>query len=1804
MECQVRKLFLSLLFILGLLFCTTAVASTYVNGPQTGIWDLAGSPYILTGDISVDTGMSLVIEPNVQIQNSSDYDINIYGNFSANSANFTSGGIGIFVLQNGNADLLNCTFPGVVIDYETGSTGTITNCHIISTLYIRSPAVSVTNGCNVSNIHLYGGATIANNTVGTIYQYNGSPTITGNTIETIYLYSGLPTIAGNTINDKTPLQIWDPDIDTTGISGNTYIAANPYTFITGNLNSDKILGTIDTLNRYKTVMPTYEYPLGKIIIEENATLTISPGIIMGMTDIDDWWGSWSVLDIDIFGILSASNVTFCGPININVYEGGAGNFTDCEMYWLLAWPPESTGSDNTTLESSNEAKLNQVIVYAPPPSATISYLSNSSGSLNNCILRLYGQLYIGSSATVSLLYNDFSSVNIESSATISLLYNDFSSGDLSVSGDPVATICAENNWWGTINTAEIEDKITHHEDDANRPWVDFIPYLLDWPPGPEGNPPGSEYFFGFLEFLAYGRDPVNTATGNFFHSETDLSITSRGLPLVFSRHYNNKDLRSGPLGSGWTHSYYIYLNDDDPNLVNVHWGDGRTDYWNPDGLGGYEPNTIGLYDSLAKNGSNWIVTRKNLNKYTFDSDGLLTAISDKNGNSITLSYTNPSYPNLVTAINDPVGRTLTLSYDASGLIDSITDFASTSRTIGFSYTGGWLTQVTDVMGNTIQYGYDGSGYLDTITDQRGVTTVINTYDGQGRVIEQWDGNGNKSAFSYDTPDVNQTTIIDPNGNTTIHTYFTGYKLLQSIENPLGHKVYYNYDEQGNRRTVTDRNGNTTYFAYDNRGNVIETTAADGGITVVDYNDVNFPYLPTKKIDALSNETVWEYDLKGNVILQIDPNGFERSWTYNSFGQKLTETDENVHIANYIYDSNGLLTEIIDANGNHTWFGYDTLWRLTHLTDGRGGSAGDPAHTMVTVYDEADRVISITGPITSESYLYNEIGRRTHVTNGRGYTTIYQYDNNNNLTRIESPAPSGQTQVIQYSYDELNRKISITDPNGNVTHYEYDLAGRLTKEANPEGDETTYIYDAHGNVLSVTDGNGVITSYSYDSVNRKNHQYDELGNHWYWQYDKLGNLVKHTDAIGSITQYEYDPLKQLVAVIDDANNRTEYEYDPVGNLIQIQDAAGKVIEMKYYDSANRLIRKEDGLAHTNEYEYDGAGNVISETTPNGHTKTFVYDNENRLVEIHYPDSNQVTYSYDNNGNLINMTDPTGTTTYVYDELDRLTSSTDSFSKTVQYGYDIIGNRTSLTYPADSINPARTVTYFYNKANRLDIVIDWSGRVWDYTVDGAGRITDVNNPNGTKEALSYDQAGRLSSLLYKDSSDANFITYSYIRDAMSNPTEIEETGTLEPSPDLFLKEDYTYDNDNRLTSTTVPATYGYDNNGNMTSRVTGGVTTTFTYDYENRLISQTTNGSTIQHVYDGQGNRIARNDNGSEIRYILDRGRSMSHVLCETDDSGDIIAYYIHGPKLLARIGSDGSEHYYHTDHIGSVVALTDDTETITDRYAYTPFGVSAGGEGTTLNPFTYVGGLGVMADADGLYFMRARFYEPESGRFLSKDPILGHNYKPQTLNLYAYSSNNSTVFVDPSGKITQASAFLVGVLYGQTESIGLHIFGEGLESTGVVDDARQVENLGTSILSAGTAVKLGGAISSDPTGHKAAFESGRLAGTMISMGCFAVGDYLAPIVAPPLAQATMETNWNITYVRDVLTGRYLLSDLSDQLAINGRIDEAKLVMTLSGFVRQPSPSSSMRLVSALKDVYSEYEPYLWKSYVQKVSNSVK
>jgi RHS repeat-associated protein len=1135
--------------------------------------------------------------------------------------------------------------------------------------------------------------------------------------------------------------------------------------------------------------------------------------------------------------------------------------------------------------------------------------------------------------------------------------------------------------------------------------------------------PLDDHQLGNSTLSALSDDPVNTATGNFVHRETDILIPSVGHPLTFSRFYNSQDVHNGLIGMAWTHTYNIRVYAETGTVVAVKWDDGRVDRYR-DPVGGlYAPVYPECRDTLRREADQtWTLTRRSLDQYRFDTLGRLASIADRNGNRLDFEYNPQSHLASATA---PDGRALTFAY-TNGLLASVTDPAGC--TVRYAYTDNRLTRVTDVLGGEIVNTYDAGGYLAAITDQRGEKTVENEYDANGRVNRQWDGNGNRTDFAYDTPMPGDTSLTSAAGDVTVHTHTN--HVVYSMTYPDGSAIRYTYDQKLNRTSIEDRNGGRVTFAYDARGNVTNTVAPDGGVTVTEYADSRFPDLPTRKTDALGAVTEWAYDARGNLAVERRAIGTalegERAWTYNAAGQATTFTNEMGYVTRFGYEENagprqGVLRWTEDSQGHRTHYDYDILWRRTSVTDARGAGAGDSDYTFQYGYDLGGRLTWAATPLGIATYGFDAVGNRTRVTDPNGNETTYEYDAQSNQRFVREPL--GKT--TEFRYDALNRKALTIDPNRHGVSNRYDALGNLTAVTRlMDGDgpdlTTAFTHDSHGNVLTATDPSGRAVRYEYDAMHRKVAQSNDWGHVWRWEHDLLGRVTRATDANGATTAYVYDALGRLETVTQQDDQGaplvTRYTYDLLGNLTQVTDADGRTIH-KEYDNLGRFILQRDGNGNEHRYAYDALGNQTNVLDANGNAIRMVYDAESRLSEIRYPDASTVAFTYDAAGNRLTMTDRTGTTRFAYDALNRLVTSTSGFGDVVGYAYDASGNRTGLVYPGD-----RPVTYAYDAANRLRSITDWEARVTRYSYDEAGRMTGMEYPNTVEQARFYDAAGRLSGLQYSQGSSP-FLAYAFTRDPQGNPRRISAQGTLPPTFDLPPDVISAHDDDNRLTEST-DGQYFHDANGNMTGRVVNAVSTAFSYDFNDMLIRQQTGGNVVEHLYDGQGWRVARTENGVTNRHILDYGRSMSHVLCEVAPDGSIAASYIHGPMIAARLDAAGVPRYYHTDAIGSVVALTDATGAVTDRYAYTPYGVPAGSEGATPNPFRYVGGLGCMEDADGLVFMRARMYSPSKGRFLTKDAVeIVTRGNGAGFHSYAYAESNPKRFTDPSGYLLAEAAIV-------------------------------------------------------------------------------------------------------------------------------------------------------------------------------------
>ncbi len=290
---------------------------------------------------------------------------------------------------------------------------------------------------------------------------------------------------------------------------------------------------------------------------------------------------------------------------------------------------------------------------------------------------------------------------------------------------------------------------------------------------------------------------------------------------------------------------------------------------------------------------------------------------------------------------------------------------------------------------------------------------------------------------------------------------------------------------------------------------------------------------------------------------------------------------------------------------------------------------------------------------------------------------------------------------------------------------------------------------------------------------------------------------------------------------------------------------------------------------------------------------------------------------------------------------------------------------------------------------------------YTYDDAGNRKTVTENGGDVSTWTYDNANQLT-VEQRSGGSAYTTTYTY-DDVGNRATMVDGAGTTT----------YTYNTGNRLTLITDPSsnltTNTYDNNGNLTITNANGTVTTNTWTYENRLRTVTlATPATTTFTYDGDGLRRQTVTAAGTTNFIWDG----QDVLLETDVSNNTQVTYTQTPDIYGNLVSQRrstTTKHYHFDALGSTLALTDANEDVTDTYKYYAFGGSLTSTGTTVNNLRFVGNLGYYNEsALSLQYLRARYYQPSTGRFVSVDPAR------DGVNWYAYANNNPPNRVDPSG----------------------------------------------------------------------------------------------------------------------------------------------------------------------------------------------
>jgi RHS repeat-associated protein len=806
-----------------------------------------------------------------------------------------------------------------------------------------------------------------------------------------------------------------------------------------------------------------------------------------------------------------------------------------------------------------------------------------------------------------------------------------------------------------------------------------------------------------------------------------------------------------------------------------------------------------------------------------------------------------------------------------------------------------------------------------------------------------------------------------------------------------------------------------------------------------------------------------YGAAGRLATQED--GLGKTTTFGYSGSTVTSTDPRAHATTSTYDARKRVIEVEDTVGANTYtvsYTYDDCGNRESVTD-RSGNRTDFAYDCFgNITQREEPQINAQTPRYTTTWTYDSKNNPTEIVDQRGFVTTNTYHSTSNVLLSTTREIDGSTSATtKYEYgDTANPGLptKIIAPRGNTTgtpnysyatSLSYGSSGNLTQKIDPDGNKTTFGYDSLGRQTTMVDPDGYVSGEStgdhtwttaYDDNDRVTSSTDPLGHASSSSYDGAGHVATSTDRNGNVTTYSYDDAGRVSTVVQkpDPSGQPTLTYtttighDDNGNATSVTQANGVVTDYAF-DALDRMTsmttHPTSGTTLTTSYTLDGNGNTTTRTTADSVVTTYAYDALSRVTSVSATGLSTITYAYDETSLRTSLSDGTGTTTYSYDRLGRLTQAAQP-NGTVAYGYDRDSNRTTLSYPGSS-----TVTYTYSNAGRLASLSDWASRSTSYTYSAAGLAKTATLPNGLVTTYTYDRAQRLTNLTNVVSS-TTITSHAYTLDSEGNRTAQAEfaSGITTGSSDSF---GYAYDGLNRLTSVTTTnaesftldsasnissrtgpsATYTYDTSNRLTSdgsqtftwsnadRLTGRGSDSFGFDPLDRLTSSTVSGTSRSYAYNGDGLLQSRTQGGNTTNLLWDPATSPSRLL---QVGSDKIVYGL-GPLYVA---TSNTTVTFAPDGLGSVRAELDATGARTASFRYRAYGAITQTAGASAPSF--LGYAGELLDPNGLVYLRARWYEPNTGRFIVAERLGGDPAAPVSLNACAYAYARPSMLVDPLG----------------------------------------------------------------------------------------------------------------------------------------------------------------------------------------------
>jgi RHS repeat-associated protein len=1071
-------------------------------------------------------------------------------------------------------------------------------------------------------------------------------------------------------------------------------------------------------------------------------------------------------------------------------------------------------------------------------------------------------------------------------------------------------------------------------------------------------------------------DPVNLATGReTFAPPPDLQVYNpTGPSVVWGAHYfADQALKpvagyaSSGLTRGWVHNYDIRVEGTAGSwgALTLHYPNGANETLTPRLSGG---TPTGAFTTVA--GAPYFVTG-----ISGSPTGTWQSVTVTWKDQIQWKFTQHSGATYaLNQITNRTGQSLNFNWNSNRALTQVSDAGSSTVLLTLAYAGnGRLSTATDVYNRQVSYSFT-AGSATTPSTLQSVSQVVTS--GTTSPPARW-------TYSY-TSDKGQQlstiTVPSPTG--------TGNSTATINYNSIG-KVTSLVDANGNQRVYTHNAGNTLVQVKDAANNValswtqkfnangLNTGFTDAAThsTTIAYTDANNPLKPTSFTDRNNHTKSYTYDSFGNVLTVTTPRGITTTYTWN--------------YSNF------------------------SLGRLTSIQEGT-----KPAAT-ISYYEPSGIINTISKPKPN-----NHIGTNT---------TIYTYDSLGNLLTVVTPGNDAATSItttFNYTTDgtysqpaKIGQPLTITDSLSHVTHVRYDSQGRTISVTDALGTQTSYTHNLAGQVLTTTfpatgqtgTGNnlqtnaylyvgGPLTSETF--YNESNTQVRQVTH----TYGPEGEALTVAGSAEPVT-ITYDAFYRLKTLKDGNNNTTTYGYNNIGLLSSVTMPDSQVTQFTSYDDDGNLLQRIDANDVTTNYVYD--------------------DPESLLTDIEYPASTSlnVQFTYDSYGRRSGMNDSSGSHGYSYGNLNELLSVSTTYTglsaKTISYSYYPNGSRESMATPAGPFY------YSYDAAGRPSSMTNPFSEITSWSFQDNNWLQAQTLDNGATATYTYDALGQVTRLLNKigSSTVSDFSSIAY--DGVGNRSSV--TASLPGATSLSGTTGYTYDSKNQLTQETSTRNggftdnFGYDSAGNPTNFK--GVTKTYnsnnheigagfnyddngnpttysgaslTFDPESRM---TAYGTAMSAGYTGDSIR-AWKENSSGRTYFLYDGVS---PIIELNGSGAVSATNTFGLNGLVSRRSGSNSTFYSFDSEGNVVHRSDGSGAVLTNYLFSGYGTVV--SGTLGEPFGYRGQAGYYSDSEtGLIMLTFRYYNPETGRFLTRDPI---GYEGG-INIYAYVTNNPINLQDMLG----------------------------------------------------------------------------------------------------------------------------------------------------------------------------------------------